>query len=162
MSVRMIVLCGILIWSSCNNSNTTTKFIYLPKLEHKGMADIDLQLKPVWYQYALIENAPDNIDSLQHLIKHYSDSIVNKAAVEGHYARYFIQFFNHSGNTESYTKGKDDFWDTHNDLSQEMEDYRGECRYEACPTDSLHGVWSIEVKSGDVFQRDTTLNNCKN
>lgn len=162
MRTSIIILCCTMLWCSCTHKNTATRVIYLDKLDHKGIADIDMQLKPIWYQYALLENPPANIDSLRQLIVHYCDSMVNVAAVEGHYTRYLIRFFNYSDNTRSYTNGKEDFMDVHNDISQEIEDYRGECRYEACKDDTLHGTWSVEVKMGDVFRRDTLKNNCKN
>jgi hypothetical protein len=162
MRISLIILCCTLLWCSCTNNSNGIKVIYLEKLDHKGIADIDLQLKPVWYQYALLENPPENIDSLQKVIVRYCDSMVHKSNVEGRYARYFIQFFKYSDKTKSYIQGKDDFFDLHNDISQEMEDYRGEYRYEACQTDTLKGVWSVEVKSAEVFRRDTLQNNCKN
>lgn len=162
MQINCIILLLCLCVLSCTNKSTATKIIYLNKLERKADVNFNEEPKPGLYQYALIENPPADPDSLRTLILNYCDTTVKKSDIEGRYYRYFIQFFNRSRNTESYQKGAEDFWDVHNDISQEMEDYRGEYRFERCTADTLHGQWSVEVRTGDQYRMDTLGTKCAN
>lgn len=140
--------------------NQAPHILALNKLTREGPVNINDQARPGLYQYALIENTPNNPDSLRQLLRTWCDSAVNKPAMEKQYYRYFIQFFNRSAATESYLQGKEDFWDTHNDINQELSDYRGELRYERCSQDSLQGQWTLEVSLPGYHQVDTLGHKC--
>lgn len=145
---------------ACSSKPTGPHVIYLDKLDHSATVEVNGYYGPGLYRYALIENSPNSYDSIKHIIQQYCDSAVNKQDVEAHYVRYFIQFYRMSDNTKSYQKGKEDFWDIHNDINQELEDYRGEYRYERCTGDSLHGIWTLEVNTPAGSNMDTLENKC--
>ncbi|PSL49721.1 hypothetical protein CLV51_1011056 [Chitinophaga niastensis] len=157
----VIITCSLF---SCKNSadNQTTKIIYLDKLKREGPVNIDGAAKRGLYQFALIENAPLRPDSLKSLLLGYCDSLVNKKMVEAKYDRYFIQFFKKSAATESYLHGKKDFWDLHNDIMQELEEYLGEYRFERCKTDTLRGQWTLEVHTKDYANTTVVSGTCPN
>ncbi|MBP1650847.1 MAG: hypothetical protein H6Q26_1004 [Bacteroidetes bacterium] len=155
MKYTFILLLSAVLFA-CTSTSTGVHVIYLDKLDHKAEVEVNGQYGPGYYRYALIENAPNSADSLKQIIHQYCDSAVNKTDVEAHYIRYFIQFYRLSKNTKSYMKGKEDYWDIHNDINQELEDYKGEYRFERCSTDSLHGVWTMEVNG----KTDTLENKC--
>lgn len=156
-SVLLFIFFGLF---ACTSKPSGPHVIYLDKLDHQGTVDVNGQYGPGFYRYALIENAPNSLDSLKYIIQQYCDSAVNKQDVEAHFIRYFIQFYRLSDNTKSYKKGKEDFWDIHNDINQELEDYRGEYRYELCKGDSLHGQWTLEVNSPAGNRTDTLEKKC--
>lgn len=141
---------------ACSSKPTGPHVIYLDKLDHQGTVAVNDQYGPGYYRYALIGNTPNSPDSLRQIILKYVDSTVNNEDVEKKYIRYFIQFYRLSDNTKSYIKGKEDFWDIHNDINQELQDYLGEYRYERCKDDSTHGLWTLEVAG----KRDTLENKC--
>ncbi|WP_343671120.1 hypothetical protein [Chitinophaga sp.] len=155
MKYTFILLLSLGLWA-CTSKPTGVRVIYLDKLDHKAEVEVNGQYGPGYYRFALIENAPAAADSLKQIILKYCDSAVNKQDVEAHYIRYFIQFYRLSDNTKSYLKGKEDYWDIHNDIKQELEDYKGEYRFERCSTDSLHGLWTMEVNG----KTDTLDNKC--
>jgi hypothetical protein len=141
---------------ACSSKPAGPHVIYLDKLDHQGTVDVNGQYGPGYYRYALIDHPPTSPDSLRQIILQYADSTVNNKDVEKKYIRYFIQFYRLSDNTKSYIKGKEDFWDIHNDINQELQDYLGEYRYERCKGDSIQGLWTLEAGS----KRDTLENKC--
>ncbi|WP_440135112.1 hypothetical protein [Chitinophaga sancti] len=145
----------------CTSKPAGPRVIYLNKLDHEGTVDVNGLYGQGRYRYALIDNPPKSLDSLHQVILHYCDSAVNKQEVETHYIRYYIQFYRLSDHTKSYQKGREDFWDLHNDINQELEDYRGEYRYELCKGDSLHGQWTLEVNSPAGNKTDTLEKKCQ-
>ncbi|WP_343693687.1 hypothetical protein [Chitinophaga sp.] len=153
----LLLICGLF---ACSTKPTGTHVIYLDKLDHQATVEVNGNYGPGFYRYALIENPPNSADSIRQIIQQYCDSAVNKQDVEAHYVRYFIQFYRLSDNTKSYQKGREDYWDVHNDINQELADYRGEYRYERCIGDSLHGIWTMEINTPAGSKMDTLENKC--
>lgn len=144
---------------ACTETPKNMIFTELDKLKHEGLVNIDGQISPALYEFVLIENVP--ADSLGHRIQLYSEAKINKAEIARKYARYFIQFYKKSTRTESYVNGKEDFWDEHNNIMQENEDYLGEYRYERCATDTTQGTWTMEVVEHGQPQLTTLESTCE-
>lgn len=159
MKYNLLLLLTFILFA-CSSTPTGPHVIFLDKLDHPATVEVNGYYGPGLYRYALIANPPASADSLQQIIQHFCDSAVNKQDVEAHYIRFFIQFYRLSDATKSYQKGKEDFWDIHNDINQELADYRGEYRYERCTRDSLHGLWTMEVNSPAGSKMDTLENKC--
>lgn len=133
----------MMMLGACSDTPKNMIITELDKLKHEGLVNMDGQVRPALYEFVLIENAP--ADSLGHRLQLYAEAKTNKSEIAGKYTRYFIQFYKKSARTESYVNGKEDFWDEHNNIMQENEDYLGEYRFERCKTDTLRGTWTMEV-----------------
>lgn len=148
----------MLIWA-CNGTPENMIFIELDKLRHEALVNINGQIRPALYEFVLIDNPP--ADSLGQRLKLYAEAKINKTEIAGKYARYFIQFYKKTSRTESYVNGKEDFWDEHNNIMQENEDYLGEYRFERCTTDTLHGKWTMEVVENGQAHLTTLDSGCE-
>lgn len=158
--MKKLLLAGMMmILGACTNTHENIVFIELDKLKHEGPVNMDGEINPALYEFVLIDHVPE--DSLGHRIQLYAEAKINKAEIAAKYARYFIQFYKKSARTESYVNAKEDFWDEHNNIMQENEDYLGEYRYERCKTDTTQGTWTMEVVEHGQPRLTTLESSCE-
>lgn len=158
--MKKLLLAGMMmILGACTNTPQNMVITELDKLKHEGIVNMDGQLSPALYEFALVDHVPE--DSLGYRLRLYAEAKTNKAEIAGKYARYFIQFYKRSAGTESYVNGKEDFWDEHNNIMQENDDYLGEYRYERCKTDTTQGTWTMEVVEHGQPQLTTLESSCE-
>ncbi len=162
--MKKIVLLLIVALSLNSSCKRNTKFIYLDKLRYEGLSDFDLKLRPVLEEYVLIDNPPDNKDSLKKIIIAYCDTtLAYRKKIEKKYYQYLIRFFRKSSSTSCYIKAVDGCgdWTAHSDINQEFEDWLGEYYYTRCNNMSEKGRWAITFDTQEFYEEIVLSNECE-
>ncbi len=159
--IALLLIVALSLNSSCKRS---TKFIYLDKLRDEDGTYFDNKLRPYLFEYVLIDNPPDNKDSLKKIIIAYCDtSLAYRTKIEQKYYIYFIRFFRKSCATSCYIKAVDGCgdWTAHSDIDDESEDYLGEYHYNRCSNVSEKGRWTITFDIQDFYEKNILIDECK-